>query len=110
MSDPNNKSYPIGKFKRTNFPVWKVKFETYLKMVDKDYVLTKSKPRRMLQGEKIAIVKRNEEITKFESDDIAVRSILLCSLADKYCMIVQSQSTAKDMWERLSLTQEQKTS
>lgn len=104
------KSYPIGRFEGTNFSVWRAKLEAYLRTLNKEYVLTKGKPRRILQGEKEEIAKREEEIKKFEEDDNVVKSIILCSLADKYCMIVQNQITAQAMWERLVLTQEQKTS
>lgn len=53
-------------------------------------------------------LKKEKNRLNIEKDKI-VKSILLCSLSDKYCSIVQGQQTAEDMWERLLLTQEQKT-
>lgn len=102
--------YPVGKFEGVNFSVWKAKFEAYLTAIDKEYVLSGTKPRRRLKGTEDEITKRESEIEKFDDDDKVVKSILLLSLADKYCMIVQNQPSAALMWERLKLTQEQKTS
>lgn len=80
MCSEHSKSYPTGKFEGENFSVWKAKFEAYLKTLKKDYVLSESKPRRILQGEKEVIAAREEEIKKYEEDDASVISILLCSL------------------------------
>lgn len=62
MGDLYPKSYPIGKFDGTNFPVWKAKFEAYLEAIDKMAVLVNKQPRNKLLGTIEEIKEREESI------------------------------------------------
>ena len=95
MSDLFSKINPVVKYDGKNFSAWKAKLEAYLKAIDKYNVVTANRPRRILQGEETAIRERDQQIQVFLEEDRTVRSILLLSLEDKYCLMVQNLDTSK---------------
>ena len=80
-----------------------------MKAIDKYNVVTANRPRRILQGEETAIRERDQQIQVFLEEDRTVRSILLLSLEDKYCLMVQNLDTSKEIWDRLIFLNERRT-
>lgn len=99
---------PLRLFDGKDFAVWKAQVAVRLRARDLWVVIETRKPNRVQQGTTEQIVERDKIITNYLEKDIQAQDVLLSALDVKHSKLVLNCKSAREMWERLVATHDQR--